>query len=122
MPVPELPPGMRLAYWICTILRRERLRLGVSEQEMGTSLGVNRRTIQRLEQGQTMGRDIDYFVAGYAYVLGLDDGRELWRDALDAWRKDGKAPIIGPIEGPAGAFAKELRGQSLRRGSAELDG
>ena len=111
---PDVPAGTKMSYWIAHVLQQARERAGVSEGDIGTSLGVNWRTIRRLEAGTTMGRDIDHYVAGYAHLLGLEDGRALWREALRYWDKDGAPPRFMPVEGPAAAFAEAIRLEALR--------
>lgn len=110
-------PGARMSYWIATVLQDARKHAGISEQNMAVSLGVNARTIRRLESGQTMGRDIDHFVAAYAHVCGLEDGRDLWGRAVERWRSDGTPPQFVVTEGPAAAFAEAIRAEALRRSS-----
>ena len=109
MNVPTPPAGSRMSFWIATTLSAERERVGITEHEMGTSLDVNWRTIRRLEAGTGMGRDIDSYVAGYAHVLALEDGRELWHQALERWQKDGAPTVFEPVQGPAAAFAEAIR-------------
>ena len=104
-----------MSYWIATALHDERRAVDIGESDMATSLGVDWRTIRRLETGATMGRDIDRAVAAYAHVLGLDDGRSLWRRALDRWQREGAPPQFQPIEGPAAAFVEAIRIEALRR-------
>ena len=109
------PAGSRMSYWIATTLHDEREKAGISEDDMARTIGVNWRTIRRLESGQGMGRDIDRFVAGYAYLLGVEDGRELWEAAQARWRRDGSPPRFEAIDGPAAAFAEAIRLEALRR-------
>ena len=109
------PVGSRMSYWIATTLHDERERVGVSEDDMARTIGVNWRTIRRLEEGHGMGRDIDRFVAGYAYLLGVEDARELWGIALRRWQESGSPPRFEAIDGPAAAFAEAIRAEALRR-------
>lgn len=117
------PAGSRMGYWIATVLRDRREAAGISEQDAATTVLQPRadgkkpssRTIKRLETGATMPPDLDQRVAGYAYLLGLDDGRELWREALERWDAEGSPPVLIPAQGPAAAFAEAIRMQSLRR-------
>lgn len=117
------PAGSRMGYWIATVLRDRREAAGISEQDAATTVlqpradgkKPNSRTIKRLETGATMPSDLDQRVAGYAYLLGLDDPRELWREAMDRWDAEGTHPVFIPVQGPAAAFAEAIRMQSLRR-------
>lgn len=108
-------PGSELAYWIAAVLHDEREKVGISESEIATALRVNPRTIARLERGNTMAADIDGRVAAYAWLLGIDDSRDLWTKAISRWRKEGSPPRFQPIEGPAAAFAEAIRVVALRR-------
>ena len=76
---PATPVGTRMSYWIGMTLKEARERVGISRQDIARPLGVNDVTIKRLESGRSMGRDIDHAVAAYAFVLGLEDGRQLWQ-------------------------------------------
>ena len=42
---------------------------------VASALGVSEMTIRRLESGRSMGRDIDHYVAAYAYAAGIEDAR-----------------------------------------------
>lgn len=97
-----------MAYWVAHVLKTERERAGIEEKDMAIAIGVDRMTIKRLEEGESLGRDIDDRMAGYAYVLGIDDCRELWRRALDAWLSHGEPSIFKEEGGPA-AFARWVR-------------
>lgn len=111
--------GTRMSYWIACVLERERKRAGLSEHAMAQMMGVDSRTIKRWEAGDTFGRrtELDRAVAGYAFVLGMDDGRALWQWALDWWRAEGAPPEFIPVEGPAASFAEAIRQEALRRRS-----
>ena len=108
-----------MGYWIATVLRDERERAGITIDQLATATGVNWRTIKRLEErgGFAKGKhgDIDDFVARYAYVLGVDDARDLWDQSLVRWRRDGSPPQFEPIERPEAAFGEALRMEALRR-------
>lgn len=109
------PTGSTMSYWIALVLMEERERAGLSERQIATSFDVNPRTIQRLEKGASMGRDIDRFVAGYAHLLGYEDARDLWAAAVKRWRSEGSAPAFSPVDGPPSAFADAIRQEALRR-------
>lgn len=115
MPHPEIPDGTRMSYWLATTLKEAREREGLSRADIARPLGVNDVTIKRLESGRSMGRDIDRYVAAYAFVLGLEDGRVLWEKATRDYRRHGSPPLFSVKEGsPAYAFAQALREVALR--------
>lgn len=113
-------PGRRMAYWIAVTLRQEREKAGISRSHIAASLGLSPKTIDRLEAGESMGRDIDHAIAGYGYILGMNDNRELWQKALDNWSAHGSAPVFKP-GGPAEAFARAIRETALRMKQAHGD-
>ena len=112
-----LPPGARMSYWIAATLVRAREEAGIHERQMAEIMGVDPSTIRRWETGDSFGRrtELDRAIAGYAYVLGLEDARELWDAALTAWYEHGSPPEFMPIEGPAAAFAEAIRTEALRQ-------
>jgi DNA-binding XRE family transcriptional regulator len=102
-----------MSYWIADALIQAREDVGLEPKQMATILGVHEHTINRLESGQSMGRDIDSATAAYADVTGIGDARELWWAALYFWYQRGSAPAF-TAEGPAAAFAEAIRAASLR--------
>lgn len=113
------PDGTRMSYWIAKTLHRARTQAGIQERTMAELLDVDYRTIKRWEAGDSFGRktELDRAVAGYAYVLGHEDGRELWREALEWWLEEGSPPEFVPGDGPAAAFAAALREAAIREAS-----
>lgn len=121
-PTPNGPTGSRMSYWMAWALKDARVRAGIGSAKMATSLDVNERTIKRLEEGKSLAGhklDMESAVAGYAYVLGIEDGRELWRRAIDEWMKHGSPPVHVSDPGPASAFAEEVRLAVLRQSPSE---
>lgn len=106
-----------MSYWIAYTLADAREGADIPRKRMAEVLGVDYRTVMRWESGDSFGRkqELDRAVAGYAYIVGLDDARVLWDAALDHWHKDGAPPRFIPVEGPAAAFAEAIRLESLRR-------
>lgn len=117
-----------MSYWLAATLQSEREAAGISRDLMALSLGVGRRTIDRLEAGSpALPPNLHLYMAGYAHVLGIDDGRELWRRALANWDANGKPPQFKP-EGSAALVARAVReaARQAQRGDpsagARLDG
>lgn len=116
------PIGAQLRYWIGLVLRDERERAKIDPERMARVIGVSKRTIKRVEDGDSWS-DIDLYVAGYAYALGIDDGRLLWQQAIERWQgrweggedEGGTAPTFDPPPGPDGAFADAIRQETLRK-------
>ena len=109
----------RLSYWIVHVLKRERQAYGFEPEDVARILHVHPRTIQRLEDGEThtLGPEIDRVIAAYGYLLGLDDSRELWYMALDAWKRYGAeaAPEFSLPDGLPGEFARAIRDAAQRQ-------
>lgn len=104
-----------MSYWLATTLKEAREHAGLSREDIARPLGVNGVTIKRLESGQSMGRDVDQYVAAYAFVLGLEDGRELWEKATRDYRRHGSPPMFSVPAGLPQAFAEAIREVALRR-------
>lgn len=104
-----------MSYWIGDILRERREAAGIERSDIAKMLGVHEHTVARLEDGVSMGRDIDRAISAYAYALGIKDGREFWSDALERWYKHGSPPRFKRPDSPAGAFAEALHLTALRR-------
>lgn len=126
MPKPVKPK--RFSWWLADTLRDERERAGQPVELVAYVLGVNVRTIERFEDSayrgadgeKPYGADIDRMVATYAYLLGLDDARDLWQLALDRWRSEGPPPDF-MADHPAAKFVAPLReaAQGQRRSRPE---
>lgn len=87
-------PGRTMSYWLAHALREKRQQAKVSVRAIAQILGADQSTIWRIEKGQTIPREVDRYVAAYAKALGLEDGRALWRLALEAWMEGGNPPIL----------------------------
>lgn len=108
----QSPVGARMSYWLADALVDVRKAAGVDKVDIAMILGAHEHTIKRLEDGQSMGRDVDRAVSAYADLADLD-GREVWWTALYYWYERGIAPQF-TAEGPPAAYAEALRAASLR--------
>lgn len=112
----------RFSWWLAETLREEREKAGQPVELVAYVLGVNIRTIERFEDsdyrgsdgGKPYGHDIDRVVATYAYLLGMDDCRELWQLALDRWRNQGPPPDF-MTDLPAARFVLPIREVAQRQ-------
>jgi transcriptional regulator with XRE-family HTH domain len=112
----------RLSYWISETLKSARVSAGISEDDLARVRGVSGNTIRRLEKEESFDRGtIDRYLAGYAYVLGIDDPRKLWEQALTWWYVEGAAPEFSPPDGPAQAFARAIQVQARRQRQARAE-
>lgn len=118
----EQQGGRRLSYWISLTLKSAREAAGVEEGDLARILGVSENTIKRIEKEQSFDRgSIDTYLAGYAYVLGIDDPRLFWEQAIDRWHREGAAPEFKPPDGPAAAFARAIQDQARRQSQSRGD-
>jgi hypothetical protein len=83
-----------MSYWLAHVLRSERERAKISRNAIVRILNVDPSTVFRLEVGQTLPHDVDRYVAAYAKALKLEDGRELWHQALRTWMTEGAPPVL----------------------------
>lgn len=107
-----------MSYWLALVLRERREAGGIRLSEVAGLSKVDQSTINRVEKGLTLAPDIDHYVAAYAKLLDLDDGRELWNQALDRWMREGAPPVlIGQLEGESAIEQRErdLRETKIRR-------
>ena len=95
-PVMEVP-GRTMKYWLARTLYERREAANpkrVSRARIARLLEVETSTIFRFEKGERFPDHFDRVVAAYAFALGIDDGRELWQEALEAWRTNGQPPTF----------------------------
>lgn len=111
------PCGSRMGWWIGDVLKKEREAAGVKRDALAQTIRVNDQTLKRVEAGN-MGRDIDQIVGGYAYILAVDDPRDLWKQAIGAYAKHGTPPKFTLEDSPAAAFAEALRAAARQQRQA----
>jgi transcriptional regulator with XRE-family HTH domain len=107
--------GRRLSYWLSETLKALRQDAGIEEDDVARILKVDRNTVRRIEREESFDRNkIDSYLAGYAFILGMDDPRDLWDLALDRWWAEGAPPEFKAPDGLAEAFARAIRDQARR--------
>lgn len=92
-----------MRYWLARTLRQTRESRGVSRDAIrmlvpgrdGNPMDIS--TLSRFENGQTWPREIDALVPAYALLCGIEDPRELWKQALADWLAKGAAPTVGQL-------------------------
>lgn len=90
------PPGERFLFWLGQAARQLREEADVSPAAVTTPAGVKREaTIEAFEKGQNMPRDLERMLLAYAKLCGLDDPRDIVRDALRLWYEHGEPPENG---------------------------
>lgn len=75
-----------------TRLKRERLRLQVSQLSLSRATGISERTLQRLENGEIENPPLRYLV-NCAKALGIADWRELIEPEWERWLPVGNGPM-----------------------------
>jgi hypothetical protein len=86
------PPGERLLFWLGQAALRAREEADLKPATIASTLGRREATIENFEKGLHMPQDLEAVLAVYAEACGLDDARDLVRDALRLWYEHGEAP------------------------------
>ena len=87
-----------MLYWLSRTLRTAREAAGFEIKDVLPFVPVKEvGAIRRFEDAKHWPRQVDIWVAAYAYLLGLDDGRKLWERAVRSYLKDGGAPVLGEL-------------------------
>lgn len=101
------PPGDKLLFWLGEAALRLREEAGLGPSAVAAKLGKREGTVEAFEKGVNMPRNLEAMLAAYAEVVGLNDSRDIIRDALRLWYEYGEAPTLtSPAEGE-GAQARE---------------
>jgi hypothetical protein len=92
-PPEEIATGRRMLYWLAQAAKRAR---GDERREVVAALAdQSKEIIKRFEDAVNWPQKLDQVVAAYAQVGGLEDGRQLWQEALDLWWAHGSKPLTG---------------------------
>jgi len=86
-----------MRYWLSRILREARERAHIRRQEIAIVAGLDASTISRFENATSWPQQLDRLVAAYAQLCGIEDGRELWTQALRSWQTRGSPPTLGQL-------------------------
>jgi hypothetical protein len=91
-----------MMYWLRQAAREMREGSERKHVHIGASANADQSTVSRFESGESMPRDLDKMIAGYADDLDVD-AREIWAAALRLWdastQPEGDAAIPGPPDG-----------------------
>jgi transcriptional regulator with XRE-family HTH domain len=93
----HLEDGRTMRYWLSCTLKEVRERAGQKPKTVAELAGVDASTISRFENNQAWPQKIDRMVAAYAMLSGVDDGRDLWHEAVERFRAQGGAPVLGEL-------------------------
>lgn len=83
-----------LVYWLAQVAKQLREQAGRKQVHIAAAMSIDQSTIYRFEQGERWPRQADLIVAAYAEDLGIEDPRDIWQQAVDAWRERGDAPTV----------------------------
>lgn len=86
-----------MRYWISTVLREAREEAGVPPKNVAQLADVDNSTLSRFENHRTWPQNLDRMVAAYALIAGVEDPRDLWREAVQRYVKDGGQPVLGEL-------------------------
>jgi hypothetical protein len=101
VPPPSDPPGRRFSYWLGQRCKRTRELHGLSLEAVAGHVGMSKESIDKFEKGRARPQQEDGVVAGYGELVGLEDARDLYAEALRDWYDHGDAPIAKrPATGP----------------------
>lgn len=85
-------PGERFLFWLGEAAKRLREEAGLGPSSIAAKLGRREATVEAFEKGINNPRDLEAILAIYAESVGLDDPRDIVRDALRLWYEHGEPP------------------------------
>lgn len=90
--------GRTMRYWLGQTLREARQARGIKLIDIARLADYSDASaLTRFENDETWPNRLDLVIAAYAYMCGIEDGRELWESALKRWRRSGSAPTLGEL-------------------------
>lgn len=108
-----LTVGEQLSTYLGHLLEEKRTKADpyISRAKIARLLVVTEQTVERLELKPGLPPDVDRYVAGYARLLGIDDPRDIYLEAIDRWKKHGPRPRVSadePLQRDPGDRSKDL--------------
>ncbi len=88
------PPDRTLRYWLGLVMCEKREAAAIKRRHIAEHVDVDQVTIKRFEEGQRETTGVDQVLAAYAALLGEEDPRTYYADAVSRWRRDGEPPRI----------------------------
>ena len=112
--MPEIAPDRRtMLYWLARACRELREAADVKPGDVAAVVRIDTGTVYRFEKAERLPHKIDQLIAAYAYLCGIDDGREIWQTAVEDWMTKGGAPFLGEPTGPALAVRLALEAHQM---------
>lgn len=97
-PKPQPPAESRMSYWLGRAARKWRDDARVTRRAITEIGNFESSTVRDFESGKTLVKDADYYIASYVKAIpDLDDGRLVWKMAIDDFLNRGK-PLAFPFK------------------------
>lgn len=104
------PPPMAegtMTFWLAAAAKELREAAGRMHVHVAASMSKDQSTVYRFEQGNTVPRDLNLFIAAYADDLDIKP-IQIWERALDLWRKSGEQATVAELLKPAAGHLRAL--------------
>lgn len=85
-----------MVYWLAQAAKELREAAGRKQVHIAASMSKDQSTVYRFEQGGTVPRDLDIFVAAYADDLDVRPS-EIWARGLQLWRESGEEATVAEL-------------------------
>lgn len=85
-----------MLYWLATAAKELRETAGRKQVHIAASMSKDQSTVYRFEQGGSVPRDLDLFIAAYADDLDIK-ASQIWERALQMWKDSGEEATIDEL-------------------------
>lgn len=85
-----------MVYWLAVAAKELREIAGRKQVHIAASMDKDQSTVYRFEQGGTVPRDLDIFVAAYADDLEIKPS-QIWERALELWRTSKEEATVAEL-------------------------
>lgn len=105
-----------MTFWLATAAKELREAAGRKQVHIAATMNKDQSTVYRFEQGETIPRELNLFVAAYADDLDIT-AIQIWERALELWREaEAEASVAELLKGrEAQVRALPQPGPALRR-------
>ena len=103
-------------FWLAVAAKELREAAGRKQVHIAASMSKDQSTVYRFEQGGSVPRELDVFVAAYADDLDIKPS-QVWARALELWRQSGEEATVTELiteHGGAGVLELPQPGTALR--------
>lgn len=102
-------PEGTMTFWLAVAAKELREAAGRLHVHVAASMSKNQSTVYRFEEGNTVPRDLNLFIAAYADDLDIEP-MQIWERALELWRESGEQATLADLLKPAGGHLRGLPG------------